>query len=163
MKKLIAFILAAVMAFSMVACGGRTEDNNDNSAAGDSDVNVSQDVEKDETGFDTSWASNEYEALLPQLPFSGCTTKMDGNTYKMELGGLKTETLTDADGKTTGYGEDKTALINYLESLSAYGFSVEETGGIEGYVYQWEIKDASGNNFEVTCAEGYCWIEIEKK
>lgn len=163
MKKLTAFILAAVMAFSMVACGGRTDDNNDNSAAGDSDVTVSQDVQKDDTGFDTSWASNEFEALLPQLPFSGWTTKMDGNIYKMELGGLKTETLTDAEGKTTGYGEDKTALINYLDSLSTYGFTVEETGGIEGYVYEWSVKDTNGNEIEITCAEGYCWVEIFKK
>jgi len=40
---------------------------------------------------------------------------------------------------------------------------VEEVGGIEGYMYEWEIKDASGNEIEVTCAEGYCWITINKK
>ena len=71
--------------------------------------------------------------------------------------------VTDADGNTIGYGEDKTAIINYVESLTGYGFTVVETGGIEGYVYEWEIKDAAGNTIEVTCAEGYCWIEIVKK
>ncbi|MBE6980249.1 MAG: hypothetical protein E7431_07735 [Ruminococcaceae bacterium] len=81
----------------------------------------------------------------------------------MELGQLETQTLTDDSGKTIGYGKDKQALIDYLASLEDYGFSVEETGGIEGYVYQWEIADPEGNSFEVTCAEGFCWITIMKK
>ena len=162
MKKLLALLLAGIMAFSMVACGG-AESTEDKTETPNSDVTVSQDDEKDSGKFDTSWASNEFEALLPQLPFGGWTTKTDGNTYKMELGGLKTETKTDADGNTIGYGDDKTAIINYVESLTGYGFTVEETGGIEGYVYEWEIKDAAGNTIEVTCAEGYCWIEIVKK
>lgn len=162
MKKLLALVLAGIMAFSMIACGG--EAGNDNSAADtDSDVTVTEDVKTDEGAFDTSWASNEFEALLPQLPFSGWATKTDGNTYKMELGGLETETKTDDAGNTIGYGVDKTTIINYVESLENYGFTVEETGGIEGYVYQWSVKDAKGNEIEITCAEGYCWIEIEKK
>ena len=162
MKKLLALVLAGIVTFSMVACGS-TENTDDKTETVNSDVTVSQNDEKDSGKFDTSWASNEFEALLPQLPFSGWATKTDGNTYKMELGGLKTETKTDADGNTIGYGEDKTAIINYVESLTGYGFTVEETGGIEGYVYEWEIKDAAGNTIEVNCAEGYCWIEIVKK
>ena len=162
MKKLLAIILAGVMAFSMVACGG-AESTTDKTETPNSDVTVSQDTDKDTGAFDTSWASNEFEAILPQLPFNGWTTKTDGNKYKMELGGLKTETLTDSEGKTIGYGEDKAALISYLDSLSSYGFTVEETGGIEGYVYEWSIKDANGNEVEITCAEGFCWVEIVKK
>ena len=162
MKKLLALVLAGIMTFSMVACGD-TESTDDKTETANSDVTVSQNDEKDSGKFDTSWASNEFEALLPQLPFSGWSTKTDGNTYKMELGGLKTETKTDAAGNTIGYGDDKTAIINYVESLTNYGFTVEEPGGIEGYVYEWEIKDAAGNTIEVTCAEGYCWIEIVKK
>ncbi len=162
MKKILAFILAAVLAVSLVACGGESENNGDNVNT-NSEVSVTDDKKADENTFDTSWASNEFEALLPQLPFTGWETEMDGNTYKMELGGLKTETLTDSEGKTIGYGEDKAALISYLDSLSSYGFTVEETGGIEGYVYEWSVKDANGNEIEITCAEGYCWIEIVKK
>ena len=161
MKKLLALMLAGIMAFSIVACGGESENNN-SATDTNSDVTVSDDVKTDDSTFDTSWANNEFEAVLPQLPFSGWTAKQDGNTYKMELGGLKTETKTDADGNTIGYGEDKTAIINYVESLTNYGFTVEETGGIEGYVYEWSVKDAKGNEVEITCAEGYCWIEIVK-
>ena len=162
MKKILAFILVAVLAVSLVACGGESENNDDNVNT-NSEVSVTDDKKADENTFDTSWASNEFESLLPQLPFSGWTAKQDGNTYKMELGGLKTETLTDSEGKTIGYGEDKAALISYLDSLSSYGFTVEETGGIEGYVYEWSVKDANGNEIEITCAEGFCWIEIVKK
>ena len=41
------------------------------------------------------------------------------------------------NGKTTGYGEDKTARISYIEGLADAGFSEEETGGIEDYQYEW--------------------------
>ena len=116
MKKLLALLLAGIMAFSMVACGG-TESTEDKTETPNSDVTVSQDDEKDSGKFDTSWASNEFEALLPQLPFGGWTTKTDGNTYKMELGNLKTETKTDADGNTIGYGEDKTAIKILVKGL----------------------------------------------
>ncbi|MBR5251881.1 MAG: hypothetical protein IKV52_03550, partial [Oscillospiraceae bacterium] len=110
------------------------------------------------------WAANEFEALLPQLPFSGWTTSQEGDkVYEMELGGLATETLADSDGKTTGYGADKTTFISYVEGLADYGFTVEETGGIEGYQYEWSATDTQGNEFEFTCAEGYCWITITKK
>lgn len=117
----------------------------------------------DDSLFDTSWASNEFEALLPELPFTGWTTEKEGdNIYKMELGGLDDGVITDADGNTVGYGKDKEALISYLDSLSDYDFSVEETGGIEGYQYKWLVYDPEGNEIEFTCAEGYCWIEIYK-
>lgn len=183
MKRPITLLLALLMVLSLVACGNPTN-TEESSATNEQTESSTLDSEKTENteestepvetetpteseeetpAFDTSWASNEFEAVLPQLPFSGWTAKQDGNTYKMELGGLKTETKTDADGNTIGYGEDKTAIINYVESLKNYGFTVEETGGIEGYVYEWSIKDASGNEVEVTCAEGYCWIEIVKR
>ena len=162
MKKIIAFILTVVMAFGMVACGGKADTGTASGTNNQNNATVTDNQKTDDGSFDTSWASNDYEALLPQLPFTGWTTRQDGDTYKMELGGLKTETLTDANGKTIGYGVDKTALIEYIDSLSKYGFRVEETGEIPNYVYEWEIEDKFGNDIEITCAEGYCWIEIEK-
>ena len=112
-------------------------------------------------GFDNSWASNEFEALLPQIPFSGWTTAQKSEReYELELGGLDTTNYTDENGKTIGYGVDKAALIEYLNALPSYGFTVEETGGIEGYEYEWLVTDSNGNEIEFTCAEGYCWITI---
>ena len=115
-------------------------------------------------GFDTGWASNEFEALIPELPFGGWSTNRESaSVYEMELGGLNDQVVTDSNGNTVGYGEDKEAMIAYLESLKDYGFSVEETGGIEGYEYEWLAIDPAGNEIEVTFAEGYCWITITKK
>ena len=115
-------------------------------------------------GFDTSWASNEFEALLPKLPFDGWSANQKSDSvYKMERGGLKDGVITDANGQAIGYGEDKEALIAYLASLKDYGFSVTETGGIDGYEYKWLVTDSAGNEIEVMCAEGYCWITITKK
>ena len=112
-------------------------------------------------GFDNSWASNEFEALLPQLPFDGWTTAQKSDReYELELGGLDTTNYTDENGKTIGYGVDKAALIDYLNTLPTYGFTVEETGGIEGYEYEWMVTDSNGNEIEFVCAEGYCWITI---
>ena len=191
MKKIITLLLCAAVALSVSACRSAEASSSAASSApapsssavsvssaapassevpASSAVSVSSSSEAPVSSeapagpaFDTSWAANDFEALLPELPFTGWTTSQESDkTYAMELGGLKTETLTDADGKTIGYGDDKTALIEYLDGLTAYGFEVEETGGIEGYVYKWMVIDEAGNEIEFTCAEGYCWIEIQK-
>lgn len=185
MKKVIALLLAAVMSLSLVACGGSETSgkNSDTSVQTEAktttvdtqestDTTAHSDPAEAETtlsdnaplSFDTSWASNDFEALLPELPFEGWTTNQESDSvYEMELGGLKDQVITDDNGNTTGYGEDKEKLIDYLDSLTDYGFSVEETGGIEGYEYEWLVTDPNGNQIEVTCAEGYCWITITKQ
>ena len=185
MKKVIALLLAAVMSLSLVACGGSetSEKNSDTSVETEAktatvetqestDTTAHSDPAEAETtlsdnatpSFDTSWASNDFEALLPELPFEGWTTSQESDSvYEMELGGLKDQVITDDNGNTIGYGEDKEKLIDYLDSLTDYGFSVEETGGIEGYEYEWLVTDPNGNQIEVTCAEGYCWITITKQ
>ena len=179
MKKLIALVLAVLLCFCFVACGnsdaGEENEqtlNQEQPTAAATETATTAPAQETETvpaetepasGFDTSWASNEFEALLPELPFTGWTTSQQSDTvYEMELGGLNDTVLTDDEGNTIGYGEDKEALIAYLESLMDYGFSVEETGGIEGYAYEWMVVDPSGNEIEVVCAEGYCWITITK-
>lgn len=170
MKKLLAVILSIALFASLVGCGAPAAENE--SAGTESQTTQTEDTttetetetEEDKAAFDTSWAANEFEAVLPQLPFEGWTTSQDGDkVYEMELGGLKTETITDANGKTTGYGEDKTALISYIEGLADVGFTVEETGGIEGYQYEWLAVDADGNEVEFSCAEGYCWVTVTLK
>jgi len=163
MKKILAFMLVAVLAFSMAACGGQADENNGGTADANSEVSVTDDEKDDEKAFDTSWTDNEYEALLPQLPFTDWETEMEGSRYKMLRGPLETEPVKDAAGNITGYGKDKAAVIDYLDSLTAYGFTVVETGGIEGYVCQWDVTDTAGNMIEVRCADNYCWIEIMKK
>ena len=180
MKRILAFILLAAMCLSLVACGAANADTttaprqNETTAANTetdattvpstNETTASTEKTTTDLAFDTSWAANEFEALLPQLPFTGWeTTQENDTTYSMELSGLKDAVVTDDDGNAIGYEEDKAALIAYLESLKDYGFSVEETGGIEGYEYEWLVIDPEGNEIEVMCAEGYCWITINKK
>ena len=106
--------------------------------------------------FDTSWASNEFEAMIPELPFKGWTVSSETDTvYELELGGLRTANGADT---ATGFEEDKDALITYINSLSAYGFTVEETGEN----YRWLVTDNEGNTIEFMCADGFCWITFKK-
>ena len=180
MKRILAFILLAAICLSLVACGAANADTttaprqNETTAANTeteattvpstNETTASTEKTTTDLAFDTSWAANEFEALLPQLPFTGWeTTQENDTTYSMELSGLKDSVVTDDDGNAIGYEEDKAALIAYLESLKDYGFSVEDTGGIEGYEYEWLVIDPEGNEIEVMCAEGYCWITINKK
>ena len=167
MKRLFALILVLIMALSMVACGNETNNGDDLETNGQSENQSSTDDSKgsengtseDKTKFDTAWAANEFEALLPELPFSGWVTKQEGdNTYEMELTGLNTSAATNPPDSGEPDGADKTKLKNYLNSLSAYGFTVEETGTD----FKWLVIDADGNKAEFKCGDGGCWITIEK-
>lgn len=117
------------------------------------------DEKEDESSFDTSWASNDFEKLLLELPFTGWTTSQENDTtYKMELQGLNTSAATNPSDSGEPDGADKDKLISYLNSLSDYGFTVEETG--EGY--QWNVTDSNGNQIEFMCGDGLLRIEIQK-
>ena len=49
-------------------------------------------------------------------------------------------------------------LITYINSLPAYGFTVEETGEN----YSWLVTNDEGNTIEFMCTDGYCWITFNK-
>ena len=120
---------------------------------------VSETPDESGTGssaFDTSWASNDFEAMIPELPFKGWTVMEEtDSSCKLELSGLKTGNGADI---ASGFEEDKDALITYLNSLPAYGFTVEETGA----GYKWRVTDKNGNTINFTCSDGFCWIEFKK-
>ena len=183
MKNIIALLLALIMVLSMAACSANDTagDGNDTTEQTDLQMNVGDETSSepdeeastddstangneeepsaDSTTFDTAWASNEFEALLPQLPFSGWTTSQpDDKTYKMELIGLNTSPATNAPDSGEPDGADKQRLLDYFETLTAYGFTIEETGTD----YLWEATDAAGNRIEFMCADGGCWITITK-
>ena len=93
--------------------------------------------------FDTSWASNEYEKLIPQPPFEGWTGEMKGeNVYEIST------SQANADGSGAYYE----IFQNYLNSLETYGFS------IDGEVYSCAGFDEFGNEFEFKCGDGWAWI-----
>ena len=156
MRKILALLLTFIFALSLVGCGNQTSNGGESQTTGQSDTLSSTD---DKSIFDTSWAANDFEALIPELPFTGWTTKQENDsTYEMELIGLNTSAATNPPDSGEADGADKTKLKNYLDSLSAYGFTVEETGTD----FKWLAKDTSGNEIEFMCADGGCWITIKK-
>ena len=166
MKKIIVLMLSLLLVLSMTACGndattdesGKNDEQTENAAGNDAETSDDE-KEEDESSFDTSWTSNDFEKLLPELPFTGWTTSQESDTtYKMELQGLNTSAATNPSDSTEPDGADKDKLISYLNSLSDYGFTVEETG--EGY--QWNVTDANGNQMEFMCGDGLLRIEIQK-
>lgn len=166
MKKLITLLLSLLLVLSMTACGSdtTTDENEKNdeqteNVSGNGAETSDDEKEKDKSAFDTSWASNDFEKLLPELPFTGWTTSQESDTtYKMELQGLNTSAATNPSDSGQPDGADKDKLITYLKSLSNYGFTVEETG--EGY--KWNVTDANGNQMEFMCGDGLLRIEIQK-
>ena len=176
MKRRLALILSLIMMLSLVACGNQTN-TEESSTTNEQTESTTLDSEKTENteestesvetetpteseeqtpAFDTSWASNEFEAMIPELPFTDWTVVEEtDNTYKLEVGGLRTANGADT---ATGFEEDKDALITYINSLSEYGFTVEETGEN----YNWLVTDGEGNTIEFMCAEGYCWVTFQK-
>ncbi len=165
MKKIIVLMLSLLLVLSLVACGnqpaadenGKNDEQTENASGNGAET--SDEDKEDEASFDTSWASNDFEKLLPELPFTGWTTSQESDTtYKMELQGLNTSAATNPSDSGEPDGADKDKLISYLNSLSDYGFTVEETG--EGY--QWNVTDANGNQMEFMCGDGLLSIEIQK-
>lgn len=162
MKKTIALVLCLLMVVSLAACGGQETADESSASAEQTETaeptteETSQPEESGEPAFDTSWASNDFEAMIPELPFTDWTVVNETDTiYELELGGLSTA---DGADTATGFEEDKDALITYINSLSAYGFSVEETGEN----YSWLVTNDEGNTIEFMCADGYCWITFTK-
>lgn len=97
------------------------------------------------TGFDTSWASNDFEKLIPQPPFNGWTGETASeNVYKMET------SQANADGSGTYYD----TWAAYIQTLRDCGFAVN------GDAYSAEGTDSNGNKVELLCGDGHAWITI---
>ncbi len=153
------------MLLSLVACSKNNNDvesenlNDQQETKSTENFSTEDKIDNGSPTFDTSWASNDFEALLPKLPFEGWkTTQSDIDTYKMEVSGLNTSPATNAPDSGEPDGADKEELKDYLESLLSYGFTVEEIGTD----YMWEVKDSGGNVFEFMCGDGGCFITIKK-
>lgn len=117
----------------------------------------SEDEASDSMSFDTSWTDNEFEMLLPEIPFDGWTVKEQTETvYEIEVLGLNTSAATNPPDSGEPDGADKDTLINYLSTLPTYGFSIEEIG----QDYNWLVTDKNGNEIEFKIGDGGCWITI---
>ena len=170
-KTVLALVLAFVMLFALTACGNAEKNTEDTQASPSVDSSVTTETPTEENTepstqapeettepteepatdatFDTSWASNEFEKLIPQPPFTGWTAKQtDDSTYEMEAAGVNAP---DYDGS---YYETFEA---YAKSLETYGFKVT------GEFNQFTAKDEAGNLIRLRCGDGYAWITIIKR
>lgn len=96
-----------------------------------------------ESLFDTSWASNEYEKLIPQPPFEGWEGEMlDSNVYEIHT----------SEANADGSGEYYAKFGTYLNSLRQYDFSVD------GDEYSSVAYDPNGNEIRFKCGDGWAWI-----
>lgn len=169
MKQILALLLAVVLSASLAACDEGEQTPNDNSnpqtSIADNHSTTGTDTPSgseasSEPAFDTGWASNAFEKLIPELPFDGWTVVSETDTvYKLEVLGLNTGPSTNPPDSGEKDGADKDTLLAYLNALPGYGFTLQETG--EGY--QWLTTDTDGNEIEFMIGDGGCWVTISKK
>lgn len=172
MKKILALLLCLLTVLTLAACGEQQETtNSDNSTTASADGSTAESKNEEASSetsseeaavpsFDTGWAKNAFERLIPELPFEGWTVKKETDTvYELEVTGLNTSAATNAPDSGEKDGADKDMLIAYLDTLPGYGFTVKETGA----GYKWLVTDADGNEIEVMIGDGGCWVTITKK
>ena len=157
MKKILSIFLAIIMVFTLSACGEKapaeaatqptnapsTEPTQAPTAAPTEAIEEAEPVEV--PAFDNTWASNDFEKLIPQPPFEGWTGKQtDEKTYEMET------SQADADGSGT-----------YYDTFGAYADTLRDCGfTMEGDTYMWEGVNEQGTFVELKCGDGFAWITI---
>jgi len=142
-----------------VACGSETNTDNVNGQTTTTTTTTTEVTTLSGT-FDTSWASNEFEKLIPELPFDGWKVKSETDTvYKLEVIGLNTSAATNPPDSGEKDGADKDIFLDYLNSLKNYNFTVEEIA----QDYKWLATDLNGNEIEFMIGDGGCWVTITMK
>lgn len=123
-----------------------TPENTDEPATSEPVVEPTE-SSKDEPLFDTSWAQNDFERMIPQPPFSGWVgEKVDSTTYEMEAANI------DPEGK-----------VEYYPVFEAYAWSLQDYGySVTGEFNEFTAVDAKGNVVELLCGDGHAWITIKK-
>lgn len=162
MKKIMAVLLMVVIGAFFAACGDETQTNTTSDNIGQMTTTQSSTTttEGSNTSFDTSWAKNEFEKLIPELPFDDWKVKSETDTvYELEVTGLNTSAATNPPDSGEKDGADKDALLDYLNTLTKYNFMVEEIS----QDYKWLATDGNGNEIEFMIGDGGCWVTITKK
>lgn len=172
MKKIMALLLVAVMSIALVACDASNQTSNDNESVNgqtstaetepsttgiesqptnstEAQPTVEPTPEPEESSapaFDTSWAENDLQKLIPQPPFSGWTvTKSTDTVCEMECATGVTDTAVFYP-----------TCEDYVDTLNSCGFV--ETDKSKDYFY--EALDAKGNKVEFKYGDCWCWITI---
>ena len=152
MKKIMILVLCLLLVLSLAACGGQdspaettaqtTQPQPEEQTQAPSETEpapTEETVPEEEPAFDNSWASNDFEKLIPQPPFDEWTgNEMASNVYVLSC---------------TGANEDDWGT--YKQTLLDADFSLEDVDrGYKGF-------DAMGNYFEFMCTDNQALIVIE--
>ena len=154
MKKMMAFILAAIMCVSLVACGSKETDTTNDNAATEAQTS-SAEVETVETpsesttsnetpeaAFDTKWAGSDYEMPIPEPPFAyEIDVRDNGVKIRSTNGGV--------DGDVT---HDN--ILAYCNTLKEVGFRIDVRENVIGErygrtCYEFSGKHENGNSVEL--------------
>lgn len=180
MKKMMAMVLSLLLVLSLTACGGKTEAPVETGKQVEAPVQTEAPVTATEpvpteiptevpteapteppvettvevqAAFDNSWASNEFEAMIPQPPFEGWTGEQTSdNVYEMVTTQANADEILNDDGSWAYYD----TWAAYIQTVIDCGFAME------GEVYQSRGSDAAGNQLELMCGDGGAWITITK-
>lgn len=158
MKKIIALMLCLLIMLSAAACGSSAEAGESapqtETTAPTTEATQPETTEPTETvteeatqptqtepeaAFDTSWAANDFEKLIPQPPFADWESGVQSsNLYLM-----------------SNMYADEAEWAAYKDVLIAAGFDLEDVDrGYKGF-------DAMGNYFEFMCTGNQALIVIE--
>lgn len=167
MKRKCAFLLAALMALSLAACGGQTPP----AASADEDLQQSEQSQNDTVqneaeivpSFDTSWAGNTFEKQVPEFPFADWSEgeAHAANAYYMEAHNvlytdvkaycelLTEEAFTehiwledDSDGAMYRMSGDSKAGFSITCDFGAYSYDEPMTGTVSITIFDNRIADS---------------------
>jgi len=134
MKKILIIAVCLAMLLSLAACN-KADSEKDDSAVSDevTTENNSQETEDDtteeettepesETAFDTSWAANDYEKLIPQPPMQIARSYQDENNKWTITNLISGSKLADDPKYPVTADVAKGDFLAYLDLLRTLGF-----------------------------------------
>ena len=148
MKKILLITMCLVFVLAFASCNKESAGNNDSVSDEVTTENTAKETEADtteaepEAAFDTSWASNDYEKLIPQPPMQIARSYEDGDKWTITnlISGSK---LADDPKYPVTADVAKEDFLAYVDQLRTLGFV--ETGDL--YENKTEIQEIIGAFF----------------
>ena len=154
MKKILIITMCLVLLLALAACNNESTENDDPAVTDEvTTENETKETEEDtteqettetepETAFDTSWATNDYEKLIPQPPMQIARSYEDGNKWTITnlISGSK---LADDPKYPVTADVAKEDFLAYIDQLRTLGFI--ETS--ELYENKTDVQEITGAFF----------------
>ena len=151
MKKTMKLWLFMLIMLLLTGCGNNgdssdTTERKEDESSTSIEVENNEDNRMEEPAWDTKWASNEFENLIPQPPFNGWKGEKKSD-YEYEM--VTSEANADGSG-------------NYYEEFQTYVLSLKDLGfEVEGDFNEFNVKDSKGNKIEADFADFFPFKEKE--